>query len=270
MPTEKIFSFNLKELTFTRRITKQPQEARFPRHSHPQIEIVVARSEGHGYSVDGQEIALSPYELIMIAPSVPHRVMVGEGDYDRFSVIIHPALLPDGRVDALNRSMIKLRLSRDDEIYKLLKKAERYAKELPESAKTQIFPALALEIYFMILSRLPSEKPTPSDIVNRAIEYMDTHFAEIKHVSQVYESLYVSKSYFHSLFSRYMNKTPLAYLNERRLYCAHTRIAAGAKPSAIYRECGFDDYTSFFRAYKRLYGHAPSNRDGDEDGFHGF
>ena len=67
-----------------------------------------------------------------------------------------------------------------------------------------------------------------------------------------------------------MNKTPLAYLNERRLYYANKKIAAGAKPSAIFRECGFDDYTSFFRAYKRLYGHAPSVRKSDEDGFHGF
>ena len=73
-----------------------------------------------------------------------------------------------------------------------------------------------------------------------------------------------------SLFSKYMNKTPLAYLNERRLYYANKKIAAGAKPSAIFRECGFDDYTSFFRAYKRLYGHAPSVRKSDEDGFHGF
>ena len=72
------------------------------------------------------------------------------------------------------------------------------------------------------------------------------------------------------MFSKYINKTPLAYLNERRLYYANKKIAAGAKLSAIFRECGFDDYTSFFRAYKRLYGHAPSDRRGDEDGFHGF
>ena len=270
MPTEKIFSFNFKELTFTRRITREPEKAKFPHHSHPQFEIVVTRSEGHGSSVDGQEISLSPYDLIMIAPGVPHRVVVGDGDYDRFSIIIHPTLLPEDKADVLSRSMIKLRLSHEDEIYRLLKKAERYAKELPESAKERIFPALTLEIYYLILSRLPSEKPTPSDIVNRSIEYMDAHFAEIKHISEIYESLYVSKSYFHSLFSRYMNKTPLAYLNERRLYCARTKIAAGAKPSSIYRECGFEDYTSFFRAYKRLYGHAPSNRDDDNDGFHGF
>ena len=270
MSTEKVFSFNSKHLTFTRRITSRTKETRFPRHSHPQMEIVVARSEGHGYSVDGQEIALAPYDLIMIAPGVPHRVTAGEGDYDRFSVIIHPAMLPEDVGDGISRSMTRLRLSRDDEISTLLKKAERYAKELPESAKEQIFPALALEVYYMILSRLPSEKPTPSDIVNRAIEYIDTHFAEIKTVSEIYESLYVSKSYFHSLFSKYMKKTPLAYLNERRLYYANTRIAAGARPSAIYRECGFGDYTSFFRAYKRLYGHAPSDRRGDGDGFHGF
>ena len=73
-----------------------------------------------------------------------------------------------------------------------------------------------------------------------------------------------------SLFSKYMNKTPLVYLNERRLYYANKKIAAGARPSAIHRECGFDDYISFFRAYKRLYGHAPSDRRGDGDGFHGF
>lgn len=258
MDTEKIFSYNSEGLTFTRRITHSSSRASFSEHAHAQLEIVLCNRGTHAYLVEGRRILLEQGMMIAVAPGISHRVIMESDDYDRFSVIIHPSLLPEGAIERLGRGATVLKLSSDDEICTLLKKGERYYTELPSDTHHLIFHALATELYYMLLARAPEEKPTASDIINRAVAYIDEHFAEIKSMSDVCDNLYLSKSYFHSLFREHIKKTPHEYLVERRLYFANLKILSGERPTKVFRECGFYDYTSFYRAYKKLYGHAPS------------
>lgn len=268
MNTEKIFSYGNSKLTFTRRVTYSPTRESFPEHSHARLEIVLCNSGNHSYFVDGERHILEAGTLIAVAPGVTHRVFSESESYDRFSVVIHPTLLPEGAIEKFGRSVITLKISHDDEIYQLLRKAERYSRELPEAAHELIFTALATELYYMVLAKALSEKPTASNIINRAVEYIDEHFADIDSISRLCDQLYVSKSYFHSLFREHIKKTPLAYLNERRLYFAKLKILSGEKPTKVFRECGFVDYTSFYRSYKKLFGYPPSElaRVCDSDG----
>lgn len=259
METKKIFSFNSRDITFTRRITSTDAPYTMATHSHPLIEIVVVNGGTHGYTVEGREITISPCDVIIIEPGVPHCVRIMPGDYDRYSIIIPPSLLPHGTLERLVHGVSTLGISRGDEISLLLEKAERYSRELPPEVHGKIYPTLAIELVYMLLSKIPNRTPTNSEVVNRALAYIDKHYAEIRSISEICDRLYISKSRFHSLFRENLGKTPLTYLNERRLYQANARIAAGARPTEVYRECGFIDYTSFFRSFKRLYGHAPSS-----------
>ena len=259
MKTEKIFSYSSGELVFTRRVTECPGEKSFPMHIHPQIELVLSLSGNSGYIVDGERVKLNPYDLIVIAPGIPHKVDAFGEKYERVSVVMHPSLLPNSATEELRRSFYRVSLSRSDEICRLLEKAERYYSEIPSESHGRIYPALAIELFYLLLSRISENTSTDSEIVNRAISYIDSHFTEMKGISELCERLYVSKSYLHALFHEHTGKTPLADLSERRLHLANARIAAGAKPTTVFRECGFCDYTSFYRAYKKLYGRAPSD-----------
>ena len=259
METEKIFSYGTSYLTVTRRITHYAEEERFSEHSHLRVEIVLCIGGTHGYMIDGKIVKMQRGDVIAIAPGVPHRVLVEEGDYERYSVVIHPNLIPKSALKEFRSSYILKKASSDDKIYRLLKKAERYAKELPMEAQDIIYPALALEIYYMVVRGEYDEGRTTSDLVNSAINYIDQHCAEIRNISEISDMLFISKSYFHSLFKEHTNKTPHAYLNDRKLHLARIRILSGERPTAIYRECGFDDYTSFYRSYKSRYGTSPSD-----------
>ena len=39
---------------------------------------------------------------------------------------------------------------------------------------------------------------------------------------------------------------------------AQRRLRSGAKPTEVYLELGFSDYSTFFRDYKKQYDHSPS------------
>ena len=268
METEKIFSYSTGVLTVTRRLTHYDGATGFTKHSHPHVEIVMCIGGSHGYIVDGKTVKVHGGDIIAISSGVPHRVLVGDGDYERYSIVIHPSLIPKSALEEFRSGYILKKTGADDKIYRMLRKAERYAKELPPEAQDIIYPALALEIYYMMVRGDSAETATSSELINRALVYMDEHCAEIREISEISDMLFISKSYFHSLFKAHMSKTPHAYLNDRKLHLARVRILSGERPTAIYRECGFDDYTSFYRRYKARYGRVPSDTlsiDGEND-----
>lgn len=258
METKIVFSHNHKYLTFTRRTTLREEGDSFPLHSHLMIEIVYPKIAGVGYEVDGETVMLPPSTLIAVIPGISHRILVPNGvPFDRFSVIIDLRLLPKGAIVGLGRSYLLLPC--DEELAALFARAERYAREIPTEAHRALFSALAIELWYLILQKSRVESRTTSETVNRALDYIDRHFAELRQISEISDALYLSRNYFQTLFRRHTGKTPLAYLTERRLYAARLRIIGGERPTAVYKECGFDDYTSFYRSYRRQYRHAPSD-----------
>lgn len=48
------------------------------------------------------------------------------------------------------------------------------------------------------------------------------------------------------------------YITQRRLMYAKNLILKNQKPSKIYLDCGFRDYSSFYKAYIKFFGYSPS------------
>ena len=59
----------------------------------------------------------------------------------------------------------------------------------------------------------------------------------------------------------YMKISPKKFINMKRLSKAQKLISEGQKPTAIYSECGFTDYGTFFRNYTNHFGYTPSQKD---------
>ena len=68
----------------------------------------------------------------------------------------------------------------------------------------------------------------------------------------------MSKSHLHHLFSEHLMVTPQKYILSKKLTIAQRELRLGRKPTDVYTDCGFADYTTFFRAYKKFFGHSPS------------
>ena len=261
MHTKIAFSYNHPLLTVTHRITEAPSQDAFPMNVHGSFEIVLCKSGRVSYMVGGLVYPLPPDTLIAIAPGVPHRILIeGAANYDRFSAIIRPGLLPKNAAARLRRSCIRLSLRAGDPIGQLFARAEDYAKGLPTEAHRPLFHALAVELFYRLLAKDNEDiesAPEGGGSIDRALAYIDAHLTEIKSVSEISRALYLSTNYFHTLFRKHLGMTPLAYLTERRLALAHVRICEGEKPTALYKDCGFLEYSTFYRAYKKRYGCSP-------------
>ena len=50
----------------------------------------------------------------------------------------------------------------------------------------------------------------------------------------------------------------MSFVRIRKCIMANSLMEKGEKPTKIYSQCGFKDYTTFYRTYKKLYQKEPS------------
>jgi AraC-like DNA-binding protein len=108
----------------------------------------------------------------------------------------------------------------------------------------------------VILSELVSEN-TPvydyaSEIVTKAVKFMEQHFVENISVKMIAESVFLSEYHFSRLFRKHTNISPYAYIVRLRMIYA-CQLLTGSTDSieVIGEKCGFNSVQHFIRSFTK-------------------
>ena len=99
---------------------------------------------------------------------------------------------------------------------------------------------------------------TTNPIIQATIKYIDANINAPLNIDAICKNLFISRSHLHHLFIQHLKLTPQKYVLYKRLTSAQMDLRLGHKATDIYTRHGFTDYSTFFRAYKKYFGHAPS------------
>ena len=103
-----------------------------------------------------------------------------------------------------------------------------------------------------------SQSVKESQFVKKIKQYLVDHMAEKVSLEKISVEFGYTKQYLIRVFKKEMGKSPIHYLNEQRLLKSTAELLNEGKSIAeIARECGFDDYNYFSRAFRRRYGMSP-------------
>lgn len=235
----------------------------YPVHTHKGYELLLLKKGEVSYVVDGQTHSLRKNSLVFTRPDTPHRIQVESDDtYDRYNLLFSPDSLPKELLEKIPSDLHVLHFGGDRLVTGIFEKMDYYCQTLPEAFRSRAMKALTEEMLWNIIINTTNGKDDHSrfrhPLTGSVLDYMDRHLLEIQTVDQICVALGVSKSYLHQIFRDDLSSTPKAYLNQRRLELARREILLGAKASALYTLCGFDDYSAFYRAYKKQFGYTPS------------
>ncbi len=97
-------------------------------------------------------------------------------------------------------------------------------------------------------------------LISRAIEYIGIHLFEDLTIERVACALNVSKSLLSHCFKRELNISPHRYISEKRLVYAHKLIEEGVPATEASLLSGHGEYSTFYRAYKKMFGENPSRK----------
>ncbi len=88
-------------------------------------------------------------------------------------------------------------------------------------------------------------------------QFIEQHFSEKIGIEDIAEGLYLNKAYIGRIFKTYMGISPGMYLGIRRIMYAKNLLVQGDSISEIYEKCGFNDYVTFYRTFKKHVGMTP-------------
>ena len=112
-----------------------------------------------------------------------------------------------------------------------------------------------------IQAQSPEDSGSDADpAAYRIIRYLNKHLEQPITLEDICHRFYISKSQLCRVFRAATGTTVRQYLTIKRLVKARQLIEAGERATHVSLQCGFNDYSSFYRAYSKHFHCAPSEK----------
>lgn len=244
-----------------------PNQANFTMHTHSIYELYCFLGGNAVYHVEGTSYPLKKGDILIMRPLEAHYITLDcTVPYTRLSIHFRPELL-----DGINpqKELLIPYNCRENGTHNLYR-AQNSSKSIYSffidriitsaadeglQAATSL-PSLLFEIYKAFKNIEKNE--TEHSIDYYIIDYINKHISEDISINKLCNEFFISESQLSRIFKKATGTTVWAYVTTKRLMNAHQLILSGISPTAAYSDCGFKDYSTFFRAYKKKYGVPPS------------
>lgn len=262
------YTYADKGLEFKYVLDQKPDPKDFEMHMHSKCEFCCIFSGKGIFRIEGSEYLLEPGDIFIMRPAEAHYIVPDKNEpYERISLHFEKDIFsefdPDGTLTqvffnrptgALNRFNLK-----DFENTELPLLMERL-KEKSDNPRLQIVSCL-LPILYELYSDFPFKKIDYSKShdtrIVQIINYINDNLYKELSLDSLCESFYISKSQLCRSFKKATASTVWDYITAKRLVFAKELMESGIRPTKVFRQCGFSDYSSFYRAYKNHFNVSP-------------
>jgi AraC-like DNA-binding protein len=243
-------------------------------HHHDFYECYLFISGDVTYLIEGKTYYLKPGDIILINSKELHQAIINneDADYERIVLWINRTFLNELSSKETDLSLCfegsdrKNVLRGDIELQQniriLLNKLlslERYkgiGYDLLYKAYITEIMAHINNLAFNNIEHLGSDIKK-SRLIDDIIEYINSHIDEDITVDMLSENFYLSKFHLSREFKKHTGTTIHRYIVQKKLIEAKELILKEIPIISVYKQCGFGDYSNFFRAFKNEYGVTP-------------
>lgn len=247
---------------FTEKIDKKD----YYMHTHDFYEIYCFLEGEARYSVEGAIYPLEPGDIILLRKGEAHYLLPNSNfSYRRIAIHFDFDNIED---EYINRYLLSIFNDRP------LGKFNRYPAEIftenkpiyylrkicnaKNHSQKMIFLLTLLEEFYEKFELLKLEqfdvmKNDSSDILH----YINRNLTDELSLDKLCHRFFVSKSQLNRNFKKANGSTVWEYITSKRLLLAKELLKSGEHPTEIYTNCGFKDYVTFYKAYKKHFGISP-------------
>ena len=257
---------------------KAPKEA-LSLHTHDYFQIYYIHSGKLLHHLEGSVAELAPGDVFILPPNVAHYIEKLDGDVDFYSLSFTTdyfqsikesnKLLLDFlyylRTQSLTNIQPKFTLSYEDMVFSemLIKRIleEFSGKKTGKDELIKECVSALLSIFARVYFEQRAEVLISEEnrqLVMHSIEYIKNHFDEEITLSEIVHRSAISKTSFCRIFHSIVGMPFKEYLNRYRIERAAELLAEGAKISAAASCCGYSDFSTFYRNFKKHMGISPS------------
>lgn len=131
----------------------------------------------------------------------------------------------------------------------------RYDKQILLDA---FFTELLIDLkYRYVETAITKSEPDPT--ISKMLEFIHANYLSELTIKAIAEHLSFSETYVSHKFKQVMHISVYKYILQKKLMHAHSLISSGMLPTHAAIACGFDNYSGFYKMYKKYLGVSPSN-----------
>lgn len=227
--------------------------------------------------IEGKKYDIQDGDLILLKPSELYHCIVKDGTHhERLVLYFNSNLLQNfgavgntffepfyNRKDGHDNKIPQELIEKENidtgllELLDLVKKSNEVDKLVSRCKTVEILS----KIRNIILKSLAEEKTKAVDnkIVNNVIAYINQNFQYEISLEEIAKEFYVDKFYISRLFKEYVGVTVWNYVIFRRLTAFNDLIRVNTPIEEAYLRVGFQNYSNFFRLYKKHMNMTPSD-----------
>lgn len=254
---------------------ENPEKLHFYLHAHERMELFYFISGNVEYMVEGSLYQLSPGDIIITRSAEVHMPIIHPGaPYERISIQFNPSIIEN--IDS-SGVLLKPFLDRSLGQKNLYPPCDQHGVrfvscfdgfDLPDTP-----PARRINIIHVLLGAMigisrqfegishEEKYPDIDDLSGQLINYINQELFSKISVSTISQHFFLSESQVNRIFKKATGSSIWEYIRIKRLLAAREKILAGESAASVAASCGYQDYSSFYRAYTDRFKVSPSKTD---------
>ena len=243
---------------------ENPGSKHYLRHMHGEYELLLFLSGGGFYVVEDRRFPVAPHMLLLVPPNAYHYAdMKDAALYSRHMLAFKAQAVDESLLKAVCQTATCYQLEAEHRIVQAFRQLDDLSRQtlgdhgdlMLKTMCTQILLGMAL------LQRDRAEQLSQDQLpMDPLFTYIEKNLTNIRSVPEIAAHLYISPSTLTHQFKEKMGISLMKYIRQKRLLLAQSLLERGEKPLEVASKCGFREYTTFYKAYLRQFGTAPSKQ----------
>lgn len=259
------------------RIDPTPEADGYAAHSHDSYEIFLPVAGSLAFDVEAYRYTVERGSVLILPPFVSHRLIVQDSEpleylYAQFS----PKAMPDEEdlketVESLfhgyGEGEMSMRHLPKESFAFVHGAIKRLCVSGTKEVHHQFFRILSPLLREILLYGIPvngkqgelaKNGSRKTALTDQIVDYVSLHYADIQDLSFVVDVFHYSTVHVNSLFKNRLGVSLWRYVLHIRLDRACDMLVNGIHASEVALSCGFKDYSTFYRLFKKSYGITPT------------